>query len=228
MAACFAVACKSAPAPRSPFIIPPHVLFDSIRTVVVTSATVVGDIRIADSTLSRLEILIEEKLREAGFLAVPAVEYASAWDLIAMEDGGFFDPYTGERNEEKYLAAVDRLQEELAERFDFDAMVYPEIWEVEAEYSFGTASWGGITEEVRGGLGYSGHALAATLFVAMQDTTGNELYVQEAGVQLLEYMLRGQLTALPPEQLFGDTTRISAAVSRIFDPLIAQRTPIPQ
>lgn len=216
-------ACYSSPAPVNPFTVPPKVFFDSVHTIVVTSATVVGEIRLADSVLAQYETLIEEKLREADLSVVPASEYASIWQRITDESGGFFDPFTGERDEDKFQAAAVRLRGEIVERFKPDALLYPEIWEVETPFTFGLATWGGISQEVIGGLGYSGDVLAASLFVAIQDTSGAELYAREAGIQLLEYMLQGELARLPPERLLSDSTQIPTAVSSALDPLLEGR-----
>ncbi len=108
-----------------------------------------------------------------------------------------------------------------------DAFLYPEIWEVEAPFSVGEAYWAGVTQSITGGGGYSGDVLATTLLVAIQDTSGNELYTKEAGIQVLEYMLQGEFTRLNSEQLFGDSTFVPAAVSRALDPLLVGRPTIP-
>jgi hypothetical protein len=201
--------------------------FDSVRTIVVTSTSVVGATGVPDSILTQFETTIEEELQQAGLSVVPAKEFAVVWQGIADEAGGFFDPYTGERDEEKFRSAAERLRNELIERFQPDALLYPEIWEVEAPFSGGMATWGGVTQRVTGAAGYSGDVLAATLFVAIQDIDGNELYMNEAGVQVLEYMLRGQLTRLPADRLFSDSTWIPAAVSRALDPLLEGRPVVP-
>ena len=99
-----------------------------------------------------------------------------------------------------------------------DALLYPEIWEVEAPFSVGVATWGGISQSIIGGGGYSGDVLAASLFVAIQDTLGNELYTREAGIQVLESLFRGELNRLAPEQLFSDSTWIPSAVTRALGP----------
>jgi len=227
LASFIAATCQTVPAPPDPFAVPRQVFFDSVKTIVVTSTSVVGETSVSDSTLTQLETLIEEKLRQAGMSVVTASEYAVIWQEISDGAGGFFDPYTGERDEEKFQAAAERLQNELVERFQPDALLYPEIWEVEAPFSGGVAAWGGVTQRVTGGAGYSGDVLAATLLVAIQDIDGNELYTQEAGVQVVEYMLRGQLTRLAADRLFSDSTWIPAAVSRALDPLLEGRPVVP-
>ena len=217
------LACYFGPPPANPYAVPRQVFFDSVRTVVVTSASVVGEIAIADSILTYFETHIEKGLRDAGLSVVPATDYATIWQRITDETGGFFDPYTGERDEQTFQIAVERLQNELVEQFDPDALLYPEIWEVDAPFSGGHASWSGTTQTVRGSGGYSGDVRAATLYVVIQDFAGNELYAQEAGIQVVEYMLRGQLTRLTAERLFSDSTSIPNAVSRVLDPLIEGR-----
>ena len=222
------LACISLPARTpDPFAVPRQEFFDSVGTVVVASTSVVGEVVVADSFLTEIETLIEEGLRAAGFSVVSATEYADIWDRLADESGGFFDPYTGERDEVTFRAAADRLQAELLERFDPDAFLYPEIWEVEAPFSVGVASWGGVSQNITGGGGYSGDILATTLLVAIQDTAGNELYSKEAGIQVLEYMHQGEFVRLNAEQLFSDSIWVSAAVSRALDPLIQGRPASP-
>lgn len=227
LATALLLACVAVPTRSDPFAVPRQLFFDSVETIVVTSTSVVGEVTIADSILTQFENVIEDKLRAAGLSVVPASEYAEIWDRIAGETGGFFDPYTGERDEESFQTAAGRLRTELVERFDPDAFLYPEIWEVEAPFSVGEAYWAGVTQSVTGGGGYSGDVLATTLLVAIQDTSGNELYTKEAGIQVLEYMLQGEFTRLNSEQLFGDSTFVPAAVSRALDPLLEGRPTIP-
>jgi hypothetical protein len=188
----------------------------------VASASVVGEMSVAESTLFHIEQTVERRLQIADLSVGPAAEYRSVWEDIAAESGGFFDPYTGERDETKFQAAIDRMQAELSERFEFDAILYPEVWEVIAPYEWGEARWGGVQRLITGGRGYSGEIRAATLYLVIQDTVGNELYAHEAGIQLLEYMAFGELFAIEPERLFEDTTWTVAAVWRALDPLIRE------
>jgi hypothetical protein len=220
------LACYIAPPPPNPFVVPKQLFFDSVETILVTSATVVGEIPVADSTLAYLETLIETRLREAGLSVVPASEYAAIWQRISDETGGLYDPYTGERDEEKFQAAVDSMNAELDARFDFDALLYPEVWEVMAPFEGGLARWGGVTRLIPSARGYSGEVRAATLYLVIQDKTGNELYAHEAGIQVLEHMERGQLTAIEPERLFEDTTWTVAAVLQALDPIIQARSTV--
>lgn len=217
-------ACRTAPEPPSPFALPPQLFFDSVHTIVVASVSVVGDIAIADSTLSQIESAIESKLRETELKVVSAVEYAAIWERITAQSGGFFDPYTGERIEERYQTAVESLHAELAERFGFDAILYPEVWEVVAPFDGGEARWGGVARMITGARGYSGDVRAATLYLVIQDEAGNELYAQEAGIQVIEYMLRGRLTPIEPERLFEDSTWTVAAVWHALDPIVQARS----
>ena len=220
-------ACQRVPPSPNPFVIPPQAFFDSIQTVVITSTSIVGEVQVADTTLTYLEILLEDKLREAGFVVIPAKQYAAIWDTISVEAGGFFDPYTGARDHEKFQAAAEQLMAVLTERFAMDALLYPEIWEVEVPFSAGDARWAGVAHYVSGARGHSGDVRAATLFLAVQDTAGNELYAHEAGIEVLEYMSRGQLIPLAPERLFSDTAVMKSAVSRALQPLIEGRARVP-
>ena len=229
LATSLSLACISLPGLRTPdpFGIPRQAFFDSVKTIVVTTTSVVGETNVADSILTQVETLIEERLQEAGLSVVPASAYAEIWHGIANEAGGFFDPYTGMRDEDKFKAATERLRNEIVERFSPNAILYPEIWEDETPFSVGVASWGGVTQRVTGAGGYSGDVIAATLLVTIQGLSGNELYSKEAGIQVLEYMQQDQFVRLSQEQLFSDSTWIPAAVTRALDPLAQGRPVVP-
>ena len=212
--------------PSDPFFIPRQQFFDSVKTIVVTNVSVVDDTNVPDSILTEIETLIGATLQDADLTVVSATEYAEIWHRIADAAGGFFDPYTGERDEAAFQAAAERLRNELIERFDPDALLYPEIWEVDAPFSVGEATWGGVRQRIVGGFGYSGDIVAATLLVTIQNLSGDELYSEEAGLQALEYMQDGEFLRLNEEQLFSDSTLIPTAVSRTLNPLVHGRPAI--
>jgi|GEM_PF-2075317 len=228
LAAFLGLGCQTTPTHQDPFVIPRQQFLDSVNTVVVASVAVVGQLSVSDSTLELVERLIEERMSDAGFSVVPASEYVAIWDRIAGSAGGFFDPYTGERDEERFEAAASLLRDEIMERFKPDALLYPEIWEVEVPFTHGDARWGGMSQLVEGARVYSGNALAASLFVVVQDTLGNELYVKEAGIQLLERMELGEMTPIPDEEVFSDTTWVKAAVQMALDQLVAKPEQVPR
>ncbi len=110
------------------------------------------------------------------------------------ESGGFFDPYTGERHEQRFQTAVEQLEQELRDRFDPDALVYPEIWAVEAQNSYGTAMWDGTSQSASrmGAI-----VMALSLIVIIEDIDGNELYVNGGGIAIAERYISELYPAVP-------------------------------
>lgn len=208
---------------EDPFLIPEVSFLDSVQKVVLAPTRVVGAVYLGDERLTAIDQLLAEKLFGVGYDVVPAVEYARIWQQISRFSGGFYDPFTGELDEDKYRAATDRLFAELAGRFKPDALFYPEIWEVRVPFSYGEARWAGAVEEVMGGVGYSGEINASLLMLVVQDTTGRELYVREAGIELLEYMDEGEFTPMPPGLSFNDSSLITRAVDSVLAPILDAR-----
>ena len=86
------VACATRGVNEEPFVVPPDTLFSRIRTIVVKPVAVTSDLVIPAEAAAVLEAAFEEQLRHAGFNVVPTFEYIGAWQHIADEFGGFFDP----------------------------------------------------------------------------------------------------------------------------------------
>ncbi|UCG84813.1 MAG: hypothetical protein JSW71_12720 [Gemmatimonadota bacterium] len=219
------------PPQADPFVVPQAQFYQAVDTIVVTPVSLPEGVEASDSVLTWFEDLIEATLRGAGFTVVPVEEYVDIWTGISEAAGGFFDPFTGERDEPRYEAGVTELFDELKQRFSPDAILYPEMWIVEALTSGGYARWGGTAQQV--GTNAMSIVLALSLAVVLQDMEGAELYANVWGLEVLEVYDRqaGDFVPVPSEYLFADLERNLTAITKILDPLInrpAQSTePVP-
>jgi hypothetical protein len=118
------------------------------KRIAIVPLSVPPDIEEPDSVINHFGGLIEGFLTRTGVDIVPAREYRAIWNRLTQEAGGFFDPYTGLRDEPKYRAGVAQLMKEVHERFEPDAFLYPELWVVEAPLSSGTAHWDGASRDL--------------------------------------------------------------------------------
>lgn len=223
--------CGRTPA-ADPFVMPQSLFYQRVDTIVVTTVSLPEGVEAPDSVLTWFEDLIEATLRGAGFTVVPVQEYVDIWNRITEEAGGFFDPFTGERDEPRYEAGVAELFDELKQRFSPDAILYPELWIVEAPTnSGGYARWDGTSEKVD--ISWESTVLALSLAVVLQNMEGAELYANVWGLEVLEVYDReaGEFVPVPSEYLFADRVRNFTAVMKVLDPLVnrpAQSTePVP-
>ena len=207
----------------SPFRVESERFLDSIQTLVLAPTSLVGEFDVEDFVLDEFDSLLAGKLGEIGFDIVPANEFARIWNQITKTSGGFYDPYSGERDESKYSDATDRLFRELNARFKPDALVFPEIWEVEIPFSFGQATWGGRRQQVLGGVGYSGDIRATVLMLVVQDTVGEELFVNDVGIELLDYLQDGEYLSIPSDRILTDSTLVHAAIDSVLEPIVRER-----
>jgi erythromycin esterase len=214
------VSCARPPPVADPFILAPVEFRESVATIVATPISLPEGVDAPEYLLNWFEDLIEDTLQAAGFTVVPVQTYLDVWNRITQEAGGFFDPFTGRRDEQRYEAAADELFAELKERFNPDAVLYPEMWIVEAPTSGGYARWDGVTQEV--GTSAASEVLALSLAIVVQDMDVAELYSNVWGLEVLEVYNRyfGDFLPVPSEALFADQERNTTAVMKILGPLI--------
>ncbi len=217
-------ACAPPPPVDNPLIVPPVEFYDSVETIVATPVSLPEGVEAADYVLTWFDGLIESTLRDAGLTVVPARTYIEIWNRINQEAGGFFDSFTGERDEPRYEAGVNQLFDELKERFSPDAILYPEMWIVEAPTSRGYARWDGTTQRV--GASAASAVLALSLAIVVQDMDAAELYSNVWGLEVLELYNRylEDFVPVPSEALFADQERNTTAVMEALDPLIDRQT----
>jgi hypothetical protein len=219
LAAASVVACAARGVEEVPFAIPPDSLLENIRTIVVTPVTTPDDFVIPGDAAAELESALEEQLQQAGFAIVPSFEYIGMWQHIADEFGGFFDTYTGERDEELFEAATDRLRTELVERFQVDALLYPELWAGLVPFQDGVARWDGTSQVVFGAYGLSGEVNALSLVVSIEDMAGTELYSKGIGFATTEAWYKNSWLPLVLKGVIGDPRLVSTAVTSVLTPI---------
>ncbi len=203
------------------FLVPSGEFRDSVTRIVLAPVVLQTDVAVPEAVLQRIDSLIAGELSASGFEVVPSFVYEEIWMRLNEEAGGFFDPYTGERDEDRFQQAVDQLKLELREGFDPDALVYPEIWPVEAPVSYGTASWDGVRQT---SFGVSEVILALSVVVVIEDMGGKELFVNGGGLEVAEMWSRALgVVRRPTRDMFGDDQRLIDAVEVALHPLLEGR-----
>jgi len=219
--------------PYNPFKIPEDQLRAKVKVIALAPLNLPTNLEDPAPVQSKYESLIEAKLREAGFTVVPSREYAAIWKQMIEQLGGFFDPLTGKRDEQKYKTVREHTLREVGFKTKADALLDFAIAVVKANFGANRASWNGTTEElVPGGAltafligGSSGTVGALSLFVALSDLNGVNMYANAGGIQLLSKLSGRNFVTVPRHELFADEERNRQAVNIALNPLIGKTDP---
>jgi hypothetical protein len=215
-----ATGCYRAESAYDLFLVPSEQFHSEVSSVVLAPTVAQTDVAVPESVLVRLDSLIALKLDSFGFDVVPSVVYQEIWTRLTEEAGGFYDPYTGEQDEELFEETVDELKRELQDGFDPDAIVYPEIWSVDAPVSYGRARWDGVERSAPGLT----EVVALSLIVVVEDMEGKELYANGGGLGVAEAWDRTSgIEPRPPAAIFQPEGSLAEAVDVALNPLLAAR-----
>ena len=218
------------------FRIPPKQFFENTHTIAVAELDFAQFPELPEDSKSELEALIERKLGRHGFDVLTAQQYSDIWAAVADSVGELFDSRTGERLESKYEAARRAFLTELGDRWHVDAVLYPELWVVDAAFSDGTAKWDGQKEDVAGFgtrlldlIGEKaggtprlsgGTVQALSLAVFVQDLEGNDLYNGRGGIHILQRIrLDGNTTTVPGDRILARRESAEQAVNLALEGL---------
>ena len=202
------------------FSVPPEEFHSKVGRVVLAPTVVQTDVLVPESILVQLDSLIVRKLNSAGFDVVPSFVYEEIWTRLNEEAGGFFDPYTGEQDQELFDETVEQLKQELRDGFDPDAIAYPEVWPVDVPVSYGRAMWDGVERPASGLV----EVLALSLIVVVEDMDGTELYVNGGGLGVTQAWDRTLgIVPLPPAAIFQPEDCLANAVDVSLNPLLQDR-----
>jgi hypothetical protein len=221
------------------FAVEPDLFYDVTNTLVLTPVSLPSELDPYGDHMEEFDSLIASVLGQADFTLIPAHEYTILWEGVMEQAGGFFDPVTGERDEEKFAVARDSLFSLLAEVYHPDALLYPEIWIVGAPYSEGTARWDGTSQGLIGfgtrlidalGAVFSGSESnlpegtvdALSLVIFIESMEGEELYMKSGGIQVMQKVGRDprDIETVPDDEILSDHERNRKAVVTALKPLL--------
>ncbi len=225
--------------PYNPFLVPADTVRSVVSTVIVTPTVPPEGVFVSATAALQIDTIIEARLRQAGYSVVPAAEYSRIWDGILLQMGGFFDPITGQRDEEKFQVARKELLRELKGRFDTQVLLYSELQVVDASVDGGVASWDGVTHDIGGrdtpirrefrdtferdefGGNADGVVSAITLMIAIDGPDGKELYRNFGGIEVLARRTGSIVETEGEFALRAELEHVVLAVSHALAPLTA-------
>lgn len=233
--ALFAGGCAIVPQePPSRFTLAHDEFYAKVRTIAIAPLTAPADLTDPEPVAGKFEPLIAAILRDAGYDVVPSQEYAALFEQAKDKQGGYFDAYSGKRDDEKYAATLKATRAGLAAKFNADAVLYPSIRLVDAPWHDQWATWDGVTETIQSMTGLVGKGVikfatepasyllegpheegtvkAYSLAVSIEDISGNRMYADQGGIQVLNKISGNIFIPVSREDLFNDDVRNANAV----------------
>lgn len=217
------------PEPTSHFTLAHDEFYAKVKTIAIAPLTAPADLTDPEPVAGKFEQLIEVLLRDAGYNVVPSQEYAALFEQAKNKQGGYFDAYSGKRDDAKYDAALKATREGLAAKFNVDAVLYPSIQPVDAPWHDQWATWDGVTETIQSMTGLVGKGVlkfateptsyllegahedgtvkAYSLAVTIEDMSGNRMYADQGGIQVLNKISGNAFIPVSREDLFNDDAR---------------------
>jgi hypothetical protein len=198
--------------------------------VALTPVGMPGGIENEDAIKTKFEALVTAKLQEGNFRVIRSEEYGTIWKEMTEKLGGFFDPLTGKRDEQKYKTVREHTLRELATKTGADAVMGIAVSVVRVNFGANVASWHGTRQDlVPGGAftayligGSSGTVPALSLFVALSDIHGTDMYSNAGGLHVLSKISAGRFVEVPQAELFADEDRNRKAADIALNPLIGK------
>ncbi|BCK87255.1 hypothetical protein MIZ01_1027 [Sideroxyarcus emersonii] len=206
-----------------------------VRTIAIAPLAAPEELTNSAPVAEKFEPLIAGMLRDAGYKVVPSYEYSALFEQEKTRQGGYFDAYTGKQDDAKYDAVLKATRDGLVKKFNIDAVLFPRIQPVDAPWHDQWATWDGITETVQSAVGLVGKGVlkfvnephmyllegpheegtikAYSLAVSIEDASGQKMYANQGGIQVLSKITGNALIPVPSEDLFTDDARNAKAVS---------------
>jgi len=204
-----------------PFKIPRDQFVGQVKTVALRQVSGISkDYPRSDSVKAAFESLLTAELEQAGFKVLPPNIYEHIWQESVDSLGGLFDPKTGAQDTVMSRQVRMRSLEQLKARHQADALLHPSLVTMVASFSSGTAHWDGASQKLwKGAQGLfgvldkrSGTVPALSLLVVIEDTAGNNLYVDSGGLSLMSRIEGTSFEDLPEDSLYWNPRRNANAL----------------
>jgi len=231
---CYVIMGCATTAPYNPFKVPEDEFYNKVNTIALAPVYVPRDLEDQEQVKGKFESILEARLREAGFSVVPCEAFSQTWKQMTESLGGIYDPVTGKVDKSKVKTVRDNIRREMLARYDADAMLYPKIVYVKANFNNNTAKWDGVTENLRPSgfwknltLGnWQGHISALSFVISIRDVEGLQMYLNAGGIQALNKLgTFGKFVPVPREDLFANEERNDAAVDIAIAPMVKKSEP---
>jgi len=224
----------------------PQAVRAQLKTVAVMPVKAPTDVPNRAQAEQRIEQSIEARLAAAGITVIPAAEMRALQDTVRAALGGYYDPHTGDVDEQRAKAFDEHVDSEFRRLHPADAWLYARVELRRAPAYAAWATWDGVQESTIGATSFGEQAFrspdvtgslgALSLHVGVLTPTGEVLYHRYGALQLLEYYeessgaslfgLSENIDYVPvsPDAILADPAREQRAIALALDPLLLDKT----
>lgn len=223
----------------------PSAVRAQLKTVAVMPVKIPVDLPNREQAELRIEQALEARLTAGGVAVIPASEMRTLQDKVRAALGGYYDPRTGDIDEQRAKAFDEHVNSEFRRVHPADAWLHSRVEPRRAPADGPWVSWDGVMESTIGAESFGGRVFgspavtgslsALSLHVGVLTPTAEVLYHRYGALQLLEYYeessgasalgLRESIGYVPvrPETILSDPAREQRAIALALDPLLLDK-----
>lgn len=214
--------------PYDPWLAPETEFRSAVRHIAITSVGAPAELENPEPMRLLFDSLMSARLEAAGFRITPSSRVRQIWDHVLDSLGGYFDPITGRPDTAKARAALTYVVQTLQREDSADAVLFPSVVIVSAEFSERKARWDGTSQTIEGfgsaflralgGVSRRGRIPALSLEVDIRSPAGRRMFLNRGGIEVWEKP--GDDEPVPRDQLFLDSDRNTKAVWLALRPIV--------
>jgi hypothetical protein len=222
-------ACSSKPRIEAadPFLTTEAAFKKSVKILAVAPVEIPPGLPDTATVADDFSALIDAELHRRGYTVIRPQRYTASWNRVSAEMGDFALVGSEGRDEAKMSEAMVRTMDALGADFKLDAVVFPSIVVVEAQFRAGRAVWDGAEQKIEtaGAMesffsgSQEGVVGALSLKLSIRDREGKTLFIHNGGIQVLSKMEGKSFVNVPRGDLFTDKERNRRAVEIAIEPL---------
>jgi hypothetical protein len=171
-------------------------------------------------------ILLQELHRTSWEIVAPE-RYAAVSRRVSAEEGGFYDPITGEADEARRARTAKRIREAVRSELGCEATLHPSIVVVGAPWSEGNVNWDGTTQGLSIVWKLDEPVPALSLWVSIRDELDQELFFGTGGIHILigtspAGFMNRYVFRISEEKLLTDVRRTYDSVRAALGPFLKE------
>ena len=182
-----------------------------------------------NSVKEQFDSVITGIFTDAGYSVVPSGQVRDVLSGLCSRKKALHDPAGISTDSGTHAFPKEAFYRELQADCHVDAVLYPEIVVVQADYTGGTARWCGAVQkastsgraalEILGRSGY-GKVPAISIIISIHDMDGRRIYCNAGGIEILQKIGTYGMVAIPAERLLKSDLRNRRAVEAALAPLL--------
>lgn len=207
--------------PYRPLEVDAKTLRDKAKTIGVIPLFLPDGVVEPDKRKEEFEQTLVAKLTEAGFTVVPPSAYEAIHESMKKTLGALYDPNTGKPIEERQDLVVRHALREYVRTHRIDAVAYPALITVAANWQMNRAEWHGVREASTGKEGFWADMAAPSAYgtipalsfrTHIMSTYGELCYLGFGGIQLCSRVAGGRFIDVPTHELLTDSAKNERSV----------------